>query len=508
MPDPMPGPLPLPAWPPAPPSSATPSPFTIPPPPPPGAGGQAPRRRRWPWIAAAAVFVAVLAAVGTIVVVRGDGGRSYPDTWDPALADLVPFVERTKGATFEHPVRAVFLTGEEFDERVAPDTAGMSDDDRAAVERSEAMLRALGLHGGSGSLLDQQTTAATEGIAAFYDPDREEIVIPADDPSSLLNRLTLVHELTHALQDQLGQLDVEPGDTDEADAFKALVEGEAEHVATAWFLSLDDDEQSEAEDAEDADADMDDVSPALIAQFAFPYAVGEPMVAALDDAGGLPGAFDDPPASTADVLDPDRWLDPVAVVPVDDPELADGEKAEGEADTLGALTLYLMLASAIEPADALAATDGWGGDRMQAYADGDSTVCLRVALTGVDAAATDALADGLTAWVASRPSGAATSSRDGDVVTLDACDPGSHGAGDGGGSSALTADAASLPAVRAQLVSSWTGDGGYDLDVATCIVGEIIDRLPPELFALDELTPGQEQDATDAADAAEAACPG
>lgn len=454
------------------------------------------------------MFVAVLVAIGTVVITRG-GRRSYPDTWDPALADLVPFVERAKGATFEHPVRAVFLTDDEFDERVAPDTAAMSDDDRAATLQSEAMLRALGLQGGSGSLLDQQTTAATEGVAAFYDPDREEIVIPADDPGSLLNRLTLVHELTHALQDQLGQLDAEPGDTDEADAFQALVEGEAEHVATAWFLSLDDDEQSELGDAEDAEADdvdVDDVSPALIAQFAFPYAVGEPMVAAFDDAGRLPGAFDDPPVSTADVLDPDRWLDPVAVVPVDDPELADGEEAEGEADTLGALTLYLMLASAIEPADALRLTDGWGGDRMQAYTDEDSTVCVRVALTGVDTGATDALADGVTTWVASRPSGAATSVRDGDVITLDACDPGTDG--EGGSTSELTTDAASLPAVRAQLVSSWTGDGGYDLDVASCIVGEIIDRLPLELFALDELTPAQEQDATDAVDAAEAACPG
>ena len=489
-------PLPPPAWAPPPSPGA------------PAATVATRRRRRWPWVvgAAALVVALVVALVGVgLVVLRRDGGRSSPDTWDPAVADLVPFVEQTKGAEFEHPVTTVFLSDEEFDERVAPDESAMTDDDRADLARDESTLRALGLQGGSGSLLDQQTSMTTEGVAAYYDPDQQEIVIPESAGDSLLDEQTLVHELTHALQDQLGELDDEPTDSDASLARRALLEGDAERVASAWADSLDDDDQRTIDDEtahQSGDADVDDVSPALLASFTFPYTVGAPMVGAIDGAGRLAGAFDQPPASTADVLDPQRWLTPIDRVDVDEIDLGDGERAEGDADTLGALNLYLMLASALAPDEALGIADGWGGDRMQRYRGADDVLCTRIALTGADGAASDALEAAVTTWAAGRPASTARASRRGDIITIDACDPGDAA------SSTLTKDAAMLPAVRAQLIAGWTGEGGYELEQATCITEEMLGRLPVELFGLDELTSEQQREASDAVTEAMAACPG
>jgi hypothetical protein len=91
------------------------------------------------------------------------------------------------------------------------------------------------------------------------------------------------------------------------------------------------------------------------------------MVEVLDKENQLAHAFDDPPNSSADVLDPTRWLDPVEAIHVEPPSLRDDEEEQGEDNTLGAHTLYLMLVSVLDPADALEAVGGWGGDRMRFY---------------------------------------------------------------------------------------------------------------------------------------------
>src|SRR5262249_2546012 len=155
-----------------------------------------------------------------------------------------------------------------------------------------------------------------------------QIVIPKSEPDSLAADATLVHELTHARQDQLGQLDEDDDDSEDQEGRKALIEGEAEHVKDQWIDTLSDDERDDLESeqreqSDDAAADLDAVNPAMVAMFAAPYSLGGPMVAAIDEAGRVADAFDAPPPSSGDVLDPVRWVDPVRSVHVDAPQLAD-----------------------------------------------------------------------------------------------------------------------------------------------------------------------------------------
>jgi hypothetical protein len=457
-----------------------------------------PRRRRRRSVAVTLIVVAVtlvaaLVTTGVVVVLTRRSGPSYPSTWDPRLSALVSFVEKEKAARFEHPVRVVYLDEAEFKERLSVDE-GLSDEDRKDVERGEAVLRALGLQGGKGSLVDQVNTLSTEATAAYYDPDRKEIVVPQTDGQSLATKATLVHELTHALQDQLDQIQ-DLQDSDAAAGLDALIEGEAEHIETAWTEALNDEErqmldEQQANRSDDAAKDLEEVNPAMVAIFSAPYTIGEAMVEVLDKENQLADAFDDPPNSSADVLDPARWLDPVEAIHVEAPSLRDDEEGQGEDDTLGAHTLYLMLVSVLDPADALQAVGGWSGDRMRFYRAADETNCVRVALAGVDSAATALLGDALKTWVASRPEGAASSSTTDRRVEFDACDRGNP-------TEALTTDLANLPAIRASLVPVIT-DAGADVETAACVATQVIDRAPSELLSSDALTDEQQQQLRDA----------
>ncbi len=452
---------------------------------------------------AAATLVAALVAVGAVVLLTRDDGPSHPSTWDPRVADLVSVVEEQKGATFEHPVHVVFLEEAEFKERLSVDDE-LSDEDREEIEHAEATFRALGLQGGTGSLLEQFETLRTEGVAAFYDPDRKEIVVPEAGSDHMPTKATLVHELTHALQDQLGQLeDLE--DSEAAAGLEALVEGEAEFIEAAWGETLTDDEletldEQESDQSDEASADLEDVNPAVLALFAAPYTMGQAMVEVRDQANELDDAFDDPPNSSADFLEPARWLDPIETIEVEAPELGDDEEQVGDDEVLGAHSLYLMLASALGPKDALHAAGGWGGDRMRFYRDADGTDCARVALAGVDSPATGELADAIDAWVESRPEGAATATRANGRVQFDACDVGAT-------TDTLTPELADVPGVRAALSSAMV-DAGADPEVASCVAIEIIDALPPELIAADEASGEEQQQVEDAMTDAAATCLG
>jgi hypothetical protein len=467
-------------------------------------GQRSPRRRRH-WVVAGIAIGAVvaIAVTGVVVLVTRDGGPNHPSAWDPSVAELVSFVEDEKGASFEHPVSVVVLDEAAFKERLSIDDE-LTDDEREDIDHTEAALRALGLHGGTGSLVDQLDTFMTEGVAAYYDPDEDEIVAPETSPGDIAARSTLVHELTHALQDQLGQLE-DADNSDAQAALKALIEGEAEHVQAAWIEALTDNEregldEDRAERVDDASSALDDVGPALIAVFMLPYTVGESMVSMLDETHRLDDAFDDPPRSTADLLDPVRWLDPVETEQVEAPSLADGEEQQGEDDMLGAHLLYLTLASVLGPADALNVVSGWGGDSLRFYRATDGTRCLRASIVGVDSAATGRIRDALDTWVESRPDGAASTSEGDGHVLFDACDRGTS-------EETLTTELANVPAMRADLVSAFT-DTGVSIERATCVVTEVLDRLPLDLVMADEVSVADEERMQEVFAAAATSCEG
>ena len=170
-------------------------------------------------IGAVVLIVAIVAAC--IAMVHGREALG-PSEWDPRVAPLAAFVEDARGYTFAHPVYVKFLTPEQYRAYATHDGA-MSADDREYYRTSARFFRALGLIGGDVDLAAEQDEISDSGTLAQYSPaDRTVYVRGVEVTASL--RVTLVHELTHAWQDQIFNLNLSrTGSDGEAFALRALV---------------------------------------------------------------------------------------------------------------------------------------------------------------------------------------------------------------------------------------------------------------------------------------------
>src|SRR5690606_21911737 len=114
----------------------------------------------------------------------------------------------------------------------------LDEEDIAELERSFAAMRAVGLVAGAYDL-DRLTEGTASAVAAFFDPETDEIVVPSNYEDADLNpyqETVLVHEMNHALQDQHFVLDAiwESDDEHETVAGDVFVEGDATTIETMF----------------------------------------------------------------------------------------------------------------------------------------------------------------------------------------------------------------------------------------------------------------------------------
>jgi hypothetical protein len=382
-----------------------------------------------------------------------DDGPSHPDEWDPLVADLAVWVEDARGLEFEHPVHVEFLSDEEFEAEVTSDEGELSDDELTDVQEYGGMFRALALVEGEFDLLDAQNQASAGGVLAFYDGGEQRAVVrapeggidgltsAADLPTDL--RVTLAHELTHALQDQhfdIGRFDEETeaeesGEVDlEVNAlretYRALLEGDADRIEDVYIEELSEDEHQEYLSAQvDQMGDyaelQNDVPASILAFQGAPYLLGRAFldfVATVDGEAGIDAALRDPPRSVEQLFHPFRYHDGEGPLEMELPDPAESEVVVDEGQ-FGSTAWYLMLASQIDAQDALAAVDGWGGDAYQFIVDGEKR-CARLWFRGDSTAETDEMAEALRQWQAALPDAISVVQRDGDLLELETCDPG------------------------------------------------------------------------------------
>ncbi len=457
-----------------------------------------------------AVVGVLLAAA---VVLKGDDGIAHPDEWDERVVDLVAFVEQERGLSFEHPVTVEFLTEDEYSDSARIDEGMLTDEDREAMDESGTVLEALGLVPPELDLMDTSNEMADTGTLAFYDPSTETVTVRGTEMTIGLE-VTLVHELVHVAQDQAFDLEQPPPDESAGafEAFDALVEGDAVRIELAYVDSLSRDEQDAYWDgymaeADEAEAGLSEVPSALQALFAAPYVLGQPVVDLIAEDGGngaVDDAFADPPRSGEHLFDPRSYFADDAPIEVDDPDVPDGADRIGETDTLGATTLFVMLAERIDPLVALTAADGWGGDMSAAYRDDDRT-CVRVDLVGDSVADTGEIADALQAWADAGPAGAASVDATDDGVSFESC----AAADDGDApapSSGRSMDALGLPATRSQLMVMAAQDGGLDHDAAFAFGDCFVRRVPLDTIMQANETAEPSPEAADAIDDAMADC--
>jgi len=332
---------------------------------------------------------------------------------DALLTELQGVVEDERGLEFQEPVEVELLDDEAYLERSRQEFDEDIAEDREDLENSAAALGALGLWPEGVDPVDVLGQYLSVGSLGYYDPETGEMVVrgAADTPNL---RITLVHELTHALDDQHFELDRPELDDrpDEAGlGFSALVEGSASRVEAAYTDSLTDEERADAEAEQQGyieGLDLTAFPPILLAQQQFVYQTGGAFVEAIHEAGGnaaVDEAMEDPPTTSEQILEPDAWPEREAVIEVEAPE-ADGEVVE---EAVAGQFLIHALAGLSEDE----ATPEWDGDNTVLWRDGDQD-CLRMAIAGD----VEALETGLTPWA---EQAGAELEVDGDLLVVTSC---------------------------------------------------------------------------------------
>jgi len=244
-------------------------------------------------------------------------------------------------------------------------------------------------------LINESTDAAdafnevySGSVGGYYYDD--QIVLVSNDPDATqVDRATLAHELQHALQDQHGLYVSRGGDTTDASAARtALSEGEANFVMDRYQERCRSEWECIPEPEEGNSTRSYNVG--LFLTLFVPYSDGPTYVESLYQRGGwdaVGAAYDDPPLSTAQVIHPERYPDedPVEVT-VEDRSSGDWRRmrgGSGVSDTLGEAVLYAMFwHNGVIEEDHLFSderrynyshpiTEGWAGDRVQPYRNGN-----------------------------------------------------------------------------------------------------------------------------------------
>lgn len=429
----------------------------------------------WPARSTAfACLIAVLAVFTPLGASAAEAGKA-PE-WDSRVAELAAYVERTRGLAFKHAVRVRFLPDDEFTKKLTADHGELTKDRKRDLEHQALLLRAVGLiQLDAGKLLEGVNAARSANTLAIYSDDKETIFVRGEE-LGVATKVILVHELTHALQDQHFDLERIHDRSPSGYAVRALVEGDAIRIEHEYrsTLSQPDKEAYDAESdqkVEEARAAVPAEAPAVLQIMqVFPYSVGRTFVEALlatRERKGVDDAFRKPPQSSKQVLNPGAFLDGDKPARIRAPKLREGEKRVGKPDVFGAFALYLMLSARLDPAVALSAIASWDGDSSIQFTR-SGTACVRVTFRGSTAESTAGIAAALEQWAALGPSGSATVVRAPDKATVTACDPGAAADDE------KIRAAGNILGLREFILSDELGLGElFSLDRLTCIADRV-----------------------------------
>jgi hypothetical protein len=337
----------------------------------------------------ASVVAAAIVTLGVLAPPAPAKLRRPTQAWDPGIEEIAHRVERLRGLTFRHPVPIEFDLGGggRLGDR---DAAGFSSNPAStAVARH---LRALGLLA-PGVDLAAEYRALGAGYLGYYEPGIG-IVHVARRRLDALAKEIVAHELTHALDDQHFHFEraIGPGELSRR-ASQAVIEGDARRIELLYRAELPRAERRRANDEylavtrqylQRVDHPADIEWP--LVESDAPYTLGRAMtsvVAALPGSGGVGTLLRerlDTDAGTVDPLQAGRggaWVLPAV-------QFYSGEVADGQTETVGAVDLYLLLASRIPAADAFDAVTHLTGATVAWIRRGSSS-CARISVTSPDA---------------------------------------------------------------------------------------------------------------------------
>ncbi|MGC4108975.1 MAG: hypothetical protein QM747_00770 [Nocardioides sp.] len=339
----------------------------------------------WVLLVAGIAALAVAATLG-FVVVKGRGSHPpvapqtaprhhYPKHWNHKIAPLANIAAKDRGLSFEHAVPVRFLSPKAFRKSLHSEDGKVTKHDRREIGQATGELRAIGLLSGKVDLLRASSDANDAEILAYYSFKDKRITVRGRTLTPSI-KATLVHELTHVLQDQhfhighrLRVLQKSHANDEQYDVLDAIVEGDADRVEQIYTDSLTPAQRraldaNRRQESTQAKAGLKGIPPVVVALLQAPYALGISLTTAAAFDGGnseVDRLLRHAPTHDSVLLDPFRELaGTTGSARVAVPPLRSGEK-KLEHGEFGAVSLYLMLASRLPATQALAAADGWAG---------------------------------------------------------------------------------------------------------------------------------------------------
>jgi hypothetical protein len=348
--------------------------------------------RRARWRLGLVIGIVLVAIAGLLALAGGKPvppGRSAYDagTTDPVAAAvpvLAGYAEQTRGLRFRRPPVVRVVDAATFARAVA-ETAAPDSGGRALTDR------VLGFTG----------AAPVSRPAAVYSYRQQAVYLRQGQPVDAAARVAMVHALTQALQDQNADLATlrrqAAADPDHALALSALIEGDATRIELAYLATLPAGDQAAVKARHDYSP-----SPVSYGQLAaaFPATVGRDFAVALAERGGnaaVDAAFRRPPASTAQVIDPQAYQEGAEPLGVRSPP---GEGQRVDAGTLGQFGLATLITGGRRATNAGAA-GRWLGDSYGTFRTGGN-VCTYANIVLADTESREQLIRDLGRFVAAR----------------------------------------------------------------------------------------------------------
>ena len=308
-------------------------------------------------------------------------------------AEIAAEVEALRERRFVRPVAVAVADAAGFERYVQERMDESTTPEELAA--TEAVAKLTAVIPPDMDLLETVRRMLASQVGGFYDPAANTFYL-MDRFTGGLARVILAHELTHALDDQLYDLDgtmrALQGESDALFAYQALVEGSGTAVMTRW--TIEHMRELEPSDLEGGDAvSMDSLAD-------LPAAVWKPLLAVylrgatfLNRTDSLIAsqmrypapadfarAFEEPPRSSEQILHPEKYWDekqrdePLSIA-IEAAELPDGWSL-AQRDSLGEIglahcttplaergglrgRLQILGARYTNPA-----AEGWGGDRF------------------------------------------------------------------------------------------------------------------------------------------------
>jgi len=304
------------------------------------------------------------------------------------------------------------------------------------LKLTDRSLKVFGLVPNSIDVRELQINLLTEEVGGFYNPDTKEMYLIREEvkKGNFLTRLfsgpefspeeqriTLSHEMTHALSDQhfdLQSLDkIANGNDDMSLAISALIEGEATLVMMSEIFNDNSDVTKLSPDRIDLVFQvMNMVTPLFGGRtlraapkifretLIFPYHQGCVFVLRLTNKDGwdaINRAFHEPPISTEQILHPEKFAinrdDPTAIeLPKIEQSLGGKWKLLGQ-NTLGELQTQILFESS---PNGKTAAEGWDGDRYSVLERDDGHLALAWFTTWDSAADARQFSDVAVPWFA------------------------------------------------------------------------------------------------------------